>query len=74
MYNSTPAISLDLREASKEEEKEEEGGGRILYTRELDARHISHENRERQTDRQTETLGETNQQTDGTARTDTAPV
>lgn len=49
MYNSAPAISLYLIEASKEEGKSG-GGGHILYTRELDARHISMKNRE--TDRE----------------------
>lgn len=60
MYNSAPAISLYLIEASKEEGKS--GGGHILYTRELDARHISMKNRERQRGRQRQS--ETKQQTD----------
>lgn len=41
MYNSAPAISLVLTEASTEKGEEKGGWGRILYTRDLGARHIS---------------------------------
>lgn len=53
MYNSAPAISLDLTEASKEEEMEggERGESRTLHTREVDVRHRSARKHTRKTGR-----------------------
>lgn len=75
MYNSTPAISLDLREAS-----EREGSERVVHcTQEsLDARHISSKKKKKKRMKEKKVrrrdMSETNQQTERSAHTDTAPV
>lgn len=59
MYNSAPAISLDLTEVRKEEEMEGRERGRVVHcTRELDVRHENTQERdgEKPSDGQTESI------------------
>lgn len=76
MYNSAPAISLVLREASERERRGAGGGRGGSYTVHKRVGRKAHLqiNREKQIEKRTETESEINRQTVRTAHTETAPL